>query len=141
MAKSMKFKIAFACVMISSAAALADPKDLDPNAHPLPPQAIGSNAPGAPVPATPPPPRMAANAPAPSATSTLPSGPCIRGQSAVRMGGADVDELKCELAVVRMERAAAQERLEKILAAGSLVSSDLATARQHESALAEWFKG
>lgn len=135
-------KIAVVIGMLGLAtAAFADPKDLDPNAHPLPPQAIGSSAnagAGPPIPGS----------RAPSAASNAvaaPSGPCIRGQSSIRLGGIDIDEIKCELAVVRMERAATQERLERIIAVGSMMASDLAmtreSAKQHESALAEWFKG
>lgn len=140
----MKSKIVFVLSMIGFASmAFADPKDLDPNAHPLPPQAIGSsaNTGAAPIPGS----RAPTASAAMSNAAAAPSGPCVRGQSSIRLGGIDIDEIKCELAVVRMERAAAQERLERITAAGSMMASDLAatreSAKQHEAALAEWFKG
>lgn len=144
----MKFKVSFVVGMLGlSGVAFADPKDLDPNARPLPPQAIGINAAKDAVPPPGQMPRSAQTVPQPSAVPSAAgaAGPCVRGQSSIRMGGFDIDELKCELAVVRMERAAAQERLERVIAAGSLVSSDLAatreSAKQHEAAMAEWFKG
>ncbi len=81
----------------------------------------------------------------PAGGGGAPGQPCIRGASQVTMAGVNIDELKCELAVVRNERAVAQERLERTLAAGSLVASDLEVLRknnkQHETDLAEWFKG
>lgn len=74
-----------------------------------------------------------------------PSGPCVHGPSQVAIAGINIDELKCELAVTRMERANGQERIEKLLAAVNLIASDLAVAREaaakRETDLALWFKG
>jgi hypothetical protein len=71
--------------------------------------------------------------------------PCTRGGSQVMMGGVNIDELKCELAVVKQERAMSMERVDKLLAAATLLTNDLEAARaatkQREADLAAWFKG
>lgn len=60
------------------------------------------------------------------------------------VGGVNIDDLKCELAVVRQERQVAQERVEKLMAAASMLASDLDAAKraavQREADLALWFK-
>jgi hypothetical protein len=65
--------------------------------------------------------------------------PCVRGANPA------TDELKCELAVVKQERSMAIERIDKLMAAATLLTNDLeaakAAATKHEADLAEWFKG
>ena len=79
------------------------------------------------------------------ATDAPSSTPCVRGQSQMKIAGLGIDEMKCELAVLRSERDLAQRRLESAVVTATLAANDLAALAaersKHDANLREWFKG
>jgi hypothetical protein len=66
--------------------------------------------------------------------------PCSRGSVQMKIAGVSIDELRCELSIVRMDRAAVQMRLDKVMTLGSMQEAELKAMQKHEAELAEWFR-